>query len=152
MHEAASLRAEGLTFREIGERLGRDPTWVRTLVLRALSEAPVEAAEQMRNIEGLRLDKLHETYWPRALKGDKGAVKIIMQVMGRRAQLFGLDAPKRIHIGPDVASEMELAFSELETVLIQSATCGVVGQASNVTEETADLEVIEAEVAEITRD
>ena len=42
MVKAAQLRAAGATFREIGETLHIDPTWARTLVLRALDAIEVD--------------------------------------------------------------------------------------------------------------
>jgi hypothetical protein len=108
MWRAASLRAAGATFREIGEALGYDPTWVRTLVLRALEESKHESADLMRTQEGVRLDRLQRAHWPHAVGStapdgvvtppDQKAALVILRVMDRRARLFGLDAPVQVEV------------------------------------------------------
>lgn len=120
MVKAAQLRSGGATFREIGEALGIDHTWARTLVLRALEAAKYESAELMRVQEGLRLDRLQRAWWPAALNGDVKAAGIVMRVMDRRARLFGLDAPTQIEV-TQVPVEADVVDAELRTILGQLA-------------------------------
>ena len=103
MWQAAQLRAAGGTFREIGQALDIDPTWARTLVLRALDASKYEAADLMRTQEGMRLDRLQRAHWANALGGDVNAAKVVLRCMDRRARLFGLDAP--------VQAEVELKYT-----------------------------------------
>jgi hypothetical protein len=115
---AAQLRAAGATFREIGETLGIDPSWARTLVLRALEAAQYEAADMMRVQEGLRLDRLQRAFWPQAVAGDDRAAKIILRTMDRRARLFGLDAPVKVQAEMVYdGAELEREVAELERQL-----------------------------------
>lgn len=111
MRRAASFRAAGLTFREIGERLGCDPTWARTLVLKALEEAKYESAELMRTQIGLRLDALLATYTGRALQGELEAAKFVRSVIADQRQLFGTDAPIRVDVA-DVTDDAVLVLAE----------------------------------------
>ena len=106
MWKAAQLRAAGATFREIGQTLHIDPTWARTLVLRALDESKFDAADTMRTQEGMRLDRLQRAHWSNALNGDVKAATVVLRCMDRRARLFGLDAP--------VQAEVELKYTTQE--------------------------------------
>lgn len=113
MKKAATLRASGATFRSIGEQLGIDPTWARTLVLRALEEAKYEAADILRTQEGARLDRVQMSYWRDALQGDTDAAKIVLRVMDQRARLFGLNAPTRIEVDADVDAQIAVLAARL---------------------------------------
>ena len=108
MWKSAQLRSAGATFREIGETLGIDPTWARTLVIRALEASQYEAADLMRTQEGVRLDRLQRAHWAQALGGDAKASAVVLRCMDRRARLFGLDAPVQ------AAVEVTVTTSEID--------------------------------------
>lgn len=113
--QAAQLRAAGASFREIGETLGIDHTWARTLVLRALEASTYEAADLMRVQEGGRLDRLQRAFWPQALAGDGKAALVILRAMDRRARLFGLDAPVKVQTEVTYdGAELEAEVMDLE--------------------------------------
>lgn len=126
MHEAAQLRAAGATFREIGKTLDIDPTWARTLVLRALEAAEYEAADLLRTQEGMRLDRLQRAFWPRALNGEVAAAKLILQVMDRRARLFGLDAPVAVEAAVTMTdpTSLDAELAAVEAAVKASSTTG----------------------------
>lgn len=115
---AIELRAAGATFREIGATLDIDPTWARTLVIRALQEVTYEGATLMRTMEGQRLDRLQRAAWGKAINGDLKAIAEVRRLMERRAQLFGLDA---VH---DLA-ERELALAERQAALLAEGIVGL---------------------------
>lgn len=121
MVKAAQLRAAGATFREIGDSLNIDPTWARTLVLKALEAAKYEAADVMRELEGQRLDRMQRAHWSAALAGDNNSTRTIIRIMERRARLFGLDAPTRLEV-----SEAAFDHSELDREL--AALLGAMSQ------------------------
>ena len=114
MVQAAQLRSAGATFREIGETLGIDYSWARTLVLRALDAAKYEAADLMRVQEGQRLDRMQRSLWQQALGNaekalppDPRAVALILRIMDQRARLFGLNAPVQLTVTTDVDAQLE---------------------------------------------
>lgn len=110
MVRAAHLRAQGATFREIGEALNIDHTWARTLVLKALTAAQYEAADMMRIQEGLRLDRMQVGLWGKAIDGDTKAVTAVIRIMERRARLFGLDSAIQVEVNDTIDREIvELA-------------------------------------------
>ena len=93
--EALKLRSEGLTYRQIAELLGINTSTAYRRVENALRAIPADGVEEMRQLEGERLDKLHAALWDRALEGDLQAIDRLLTISNRRAKLFGLDAPTR---------------------------------------------------------
>jgi len=73
-----------------------------------------EATEQIREQELLRLDRMMLALWSQAINGHQGAVDRILRIMKRRADLTGLDAPKKIDHSVDLAN---LSDEELEKIV-----------------------------------
>jgi hypothetical protein len=97
-HYVMQLRLQGLAPTEIAEKLHVNVNTVhadlRHAVLSVQQRATLET-EQLREIELMRLDKLQQPYWTRALKGDVDALDRVLKIMERRAKMLGLDAPAR---------------------------------------------------------
>jgi len=93
--EALKLRSEGLTYRQIAELLGINTSTAYRRVENALRAIPADGVEEMRQLEGERLDKLHAALWDRALEGDLPAIDRLLTISARRSKLFGLDSPTR---------------------------------------------------------
>lgn len=91
--QALDLRLAGATYRQIGERLGVSTpiAWKHTQA--ALQQAPHEPAQEVREIELARLDRLHMAHWPQALGGNVEATDRVLKLMDRRVRLLGLDHP-----------------------------------------------------------
>lgn len=60
-----------------------------------LREVVGEHAEDVRQLELLRLDAMLDGLWERARAGKATAVDRVLKIMERRARLLGLDAPTR---------------------------------------------------------
>ncbi len=119
--EAAQLRADGLTYQAIADRLGmshRD--LARRAVERALAATVREPADELRQLELIRLDAL----WLEAVKvmttehvtvnqgrvveldglpiKDDGptlaAIDRLLKIMERRAKLVGLDSASKVEV------------------------------------------------------
>jgi hypothetical protein len=101
--KALDLRIAGARYRQIGAQLGVSYQTAYRDVQTALGElAALQAgkAEQLRELEVERCDKLTMALWPKARSGDEKAVRAIVAVMDRRAKLLGLDAPTQLaHAG-----------------------------------------------------
>lgn len=104
---ALELRQAGATYEEIAEALGyEDRSGPYRAVKNALEELPREAAVELRRLEAMRLDRLQRAIWVRALGSggdvpvppDLRAVDRVLEIQKRRANLFGLDAPKRTEV------------------------------------------------------
>src|SRR5215211_5500967 len=83
--EAMSLKLAGVSTAQIAERMGIKPDTVRHLIDRTLQTAENRAAEAMREIENLRLDRAQAAIWSQVLAGDYRAVIAFVQISQRRA-------------------------------------------------------------------
>ena len=120
---AIELRKCGLNYREIGQAMGVTAVvawkWVRS-VLDETAKKCDEGAEHLRQIELERMDELWSNIWPAAKQGDLDYIKACMRIMERRAQLLGLDAPKKLEVDANVTSDIDQQL----TVLIAGIKSG----------------------------
>jgi hypothetical protein len=130
--ESARLRAEGKTYDQIAEALGfSDRSLARRSVERALAAAVREPADELRQLELIRLDAL----WVEAvkvmttehitvnngrvievdgipLKDDAPTLQAIdrlLKIMERRAKLVGLDSAAKVEVLSVDALDREIA-------------------------------------------
>lgn len=104
--QAIALRLAGLDFDTIAERLdyasrgAATKDFWRAVEANRLEEK--QAVDNLREVEGARLDRLQAAVWSKAVKGDLKAVETVIKLIAQRSRLFGLDAPVRAEIsGPD---------------------------------------------------
>lgn len=116
--QAIALRLAGMDFDTIAERLGYSSRgaaskdmW-RAVETNRLEEA--QAVENLRDVEGQRLDRLQAAVWAKALKGDLKAVETVLKVIAQRSRLFGLDAPIRTEVTGPGGGAVELSTGTLE--------------------------------------
>lgn len=97
---AVELRITGATYDEIAQALGySDRGQANRDVHRALKEITKEPAEQLRDLELARLDKLQKGSWVAAISGnDPKAAQVVIKVMGMRHKLLGLEAPRKVDL------------------------------------------------------
>lgn len=95
--DAMTLRKAGATYQEIADKLGfKHPAAAQKAVERELKATVVEAVDDLRLIEGERLDRLLRAVWGPAVQGGLQAVDRVLKIMERRAKLFGIDSPTLI--------------------------------------------------------
>jgi hypothetical protein len=88
------LRMEGLSHREIGNRLGFSEQRAFKICkdeLERLNQVRTEAASELQRLELHRLDEMLKAVYQKARKGDVQALDRVLVVMERRAKLLGLD-------------------------------------------------------------
>lgn len=91
------LRRVGLTWVRIAEEVGyADHTGAYAAYKRAIKRTMQQPADELREQELDRIDRLQVAVWPAAMKGDTRAVLTIVRLMERRAKLTGLDMPIKI--------------------------------------------------------
>lgn len=117
---ACELRARSFTYQQIADQLGMSKGHAYASVQRALRETIQEPAEELRQLELIRLDDLHRAArtvmeathyvvdrgqvveWAGSPLVDDGpvlaAIDRMLRVQERRAKLLGLDAPQRVSI------------------------------------------------------
>jgi DNA-binding CsgD family transcriptional regulator len=116
--EALDLRIQGLTYRQIGERMGVSETRAYQLVGDAVAVYRVDntaKAEQLRAVMTAQLESLVGGLWPQAKAGDVKAVGTLVGVFNRLARLHGLDAPAKVQAqaGGDPYGVSKMSDAEL---------------------------------------
>lgn len=92
---ALELRLAGVSYAKIAETLGlEDAIEAHAAILDALSSDKGESHDDAILLEVMRLDRLHTALWPRAVKGDLGALDRIMRLSERRLALTERLNPK----------------------------------------------------------
>jgi hypothetical protein len=120
--EAIVLRTAGLSYEEIGQRLGyRDRSGAKKAVERGLSRWMREADEELRAIMLERLERLVCRLWPRIdhPKPDLKAIDTFLRVTDLEARLSGAFAPRRQRL--DVAVHARVEHGKLEALRVLEA-------------------------------
>jgi uncharacterized protein (DUF2267 family) len=108
--QAVELRKAGLGYDEIADKLGyANRGGAYKAVRAALLAAVREPAEEVLALELARLDAMLAGIWLDARKGNVLKIDRALRIMQRRADLLGLDAPKRVEV---VRSEAERLAKE----------------------------------------
>jgi hypothetical protein len=122
------LRRVGLTWVRIAEEVGyKDHTGAYAAYKRAIKRTMQQPADELREQELDRIDRLQVAVWPSAMKGDTRAVLTIVRLMERRAKLTGLDMP--IKIEQDVTTwtggdSIDRAVRDLASLLTRNDATG----------------------------
>ena len=103
--QAVELRKAGASYDEIARQCGyRSRSGAYKAVSGALRDLVAKtslAADELRELETIRLDALNDALWSRALAGELPAIDRVIRLMERRAKLLGLDAPEQTELsGP----------------------------------------------------
>jgi hypothetical protein len=97
--DALLLRKQGMTYEAIADTLGyASPSGAYKAILSALQRTLQEPADDLRTLEGGRLDAMLEATWGPASRGIPQAVDRVLRILERRAKLYGLDAPVKQEI------------------------------------------------------
>jgi hypothetical protein len=91
------LRRAGFTWQRIAEQTGyADHTGAYAAYKRAIRRTQQQPADELREQEIDRIDRLQLAIWEDAMGGDTKAVLTIVRLMEMRAKLLGLDMPIKI--------------------------------------------------------
>ena len=119
------LRRAGLTWQRIAEQTGyADHSGAYLAYKRAMKRTLQQPADEIRNAEIDRLDRLQLAAWPRAMNGDNTSIVTILRIMERRAKLLGLDMPVKITQDVTVwdgGESIDRAVRDLAELLRQNA-------------------------------
>jgi hypothetical protein len=114
---AVQLRIEGLTYDEIGDRLGVSRPMASRIVNRAINRVLREPVEQLVQLEASRLDALWAAMFPRALRGSARHAEVCVRISERRSRLLGLDQPTRVHADVLANVTVDQIDAEIERLL-----------------------------------
>lgn len=114
--EALKLRASGMRYEDIAKQLGyKNHQGAWKAVKTALKKTIQEPADELRQMEAERLDRMLEAMWAKATsstaKDATWYVDRVLKIMERRAALLGLDATG----GDDVGSNLGSFLAGIET-------------------------------------
>jgi len=115
------LRMAGLTFDEIAQQLGyASRSGAKEAYDTALSNWGRESVEQMRTVEGERLNELWRRTFTRLVNADPDDVRefnalaqTAVRISSARSSLFGLDAPKQIELSGQDGSPIQVDMAHL---------------------------------------
>jgi hypothetical protein len=113
---AVELRVDGLTYAEIGDRLGVSGRMACRIVNRAMNRVLREPVGQLVDLESARLDALWAAMWPRALAGSARHAEVCVRICERRSRLLGLDQPAKLEMRMSV-EEVDALDAEIEKLL-----------------------------------
>lgn len=120
------LRLMGVTFDVIAQQVGyASPGSAHNAYKRALLRTLREPAEELRELEVARLDRLLSGIWTKALRGEVSAVQAALKIMERRSKLLGLDAPQKIQAevtNYDGGSDIDREVQRLADLLAQRSS------------------------------
>jgi hypothetical protein len=63
---------------------------------RAVVRTLQQPTDELRDMELDRLDRLQRAYWKDAIDGNHKSAEFVLKLIGKRAELLGLDAPQKI--------------------------------------------------------
>jgi ribosomal protein L15E len=127
--EALAYRLQGLTFAQIGQKMGYSAERACRVVnqeLEARRQEAAETADSIRELEVMRLDELQQGIYVAGKGGAVTAIDRLLKIMERRARLLGLDAPTRTALEgtlrtTGVSEFLHLATAEELAVLEQAS-------------------------------
>ena len=96
--EAFRLRSEGMTFREIANVMGVDPSMAHRRVKRQLSRQKRNLSDRQEEVREIELEKLRwieQALLPDAKSGDYTAIKIVLRIMDMRRKYLKDIPPER---------------------------------------------------------
>ena len=95
---AVAMRAAGRSYADIADALDYSSAdTARKSVAGLLDRVESDAADELRTLEGRRLDMLQAAVWPAALEGHLPAVDRVVRISERRARLFGLNRSRDLY-------------------------------------------------------
>lgn len=112
--QAVELRKAGAGFEEIARQLGyKDASGAYRAVKAALRKTIQQPADELRALEAARLDAMLLGIYADARKGNVAKIDRVLNIMTRRAKLFGLDAPTKTEDVTDYRKEAEAIAAEI---------------------------------------
>lgn len=110
---ALAMRLAGATFEEITAAMGfASPKYTQTVIERALaSTVTPDQRENMRDIQGRRIERLLRGVWPKAIDGTSAehltATRMAKDLIDRYCKLYGLDEPVEVLVHTPTTVELE---------------------------------------------
>ena len=115
------LRLAGMSFEDIAKNVGyADKSGAKRAFDAASERWVVESVEQQRQIQSDRLDRLLFPAFQRVVDGDLAMIDPCLRIEKRRAELWGLDAPKRAEVTGANGEAIEINFADQILAKVES--------------------------------
>ena len=129
------MRKRGMSYAEIGNAMGISESGAYGCVsraLKALKAQATESAEEERDLELARLDKLLKIAEAAAESGDLAAIDRVLRIQERRSKYLGLDAPVRSEAQVAIAATVSLdGVSDVQLAALERAYLSITGAGSS---------------------
>lgn len=99
--QAIELHKQGVSYKEIGKRIGLSTSRTYALVQETVREYMhrcTETTAHVISVEMMRLDAMVEALWDKVEAGNPKACDTVLRIQERRAKYLSLDAPAKIDI------------------------------------------------------
>lgn len=120
--QALKLALAGVDYQTIADKVGyksKQAAW--KAVKSALDKTTKAAAEDVKEMQLLRLDQMLKAIWANVLNGNFGAIDRALKIEERRARLLGMDAPYKIApTDPTGKESYELITEQRKNALLGS--------------------------------
>ncbi len=121
--QALELRKRGKTFDDIAQAVGyNSPQAAYEGVKAALKRTQQEPADEVRQIELERLDRMLDAMWDKATAGKDFSVDRVLAIMDRRAKYLGLDKPVKFSPTDADGNSLDLAMLIVRARLTDAQT------------------------------
>lgn len=141
--QVLELRRGGATWDQIAQVVGfSNPGSAHKSYQRAMKLTLQQPADELRNAEVDRLDRLQRAFWNDALEGNVRAADLILRIIDKRAKILGLEAPVKVQAevvnydGHAVDAEVERLAYYLRGVVESSPLALEAGTSENGTTTT----------------
>ena len=116
------LRRTGETWDRIARAIGyANAAGAYKAYKRAVVRTLQQPTDELREMELDRIDRLQRAYWKDAIDGNHKSAEFVLKLIGKRAELLGLDAPQRIQAevitydgGGDIEGDIERIIKLLD--------------------------------------
>ena len=113
--QVLEMRRAGIGIADIARRLNIPKSTAMSRYKAGMARTLRQPANEIREPETDRLDRLQVGLWAAAVRGDLGSIDRVLRIMERRARLLGLDhadgiAERALRIEQDKARLVAIAF------------------------------------------
>lgn len=123
--QALQLRLDGLTIRQISEKLNKAASTVHVAIAEEIRAIPAEAAEDLRRTLTEQYDSIILPFLKKARRGDEKAATTAMNAMAAKRKMLGLDAEDASAI--TISGSLHTAHDDVVGALAAIAAKGAVG-------------------------
>jgi hypothetical protein len=107
------------------------------------------SADELRDLQDERLNRMLAGLWNQAAGGDYGAVDRVLKIMERQARLHGLDAPTRTEVTGADGAPMQVQHGLVTESEREQAIAAVVSFRADKQESAAALELLGPGIEEV---